>query len=259
MRSIVSFDLDMTLLDHKDYRIPDSAMEALKRLKERHIVVLATGRDMDTYYSRQYRDMLDVNAIIHNNGTKITVGNETVYDSHMPKELIRDIIQLALKEQLVVGVTLGDEDYYTNPERLVQFDIARWGESGRRFCDFWKLPELKPRTMAYIGPPEGAWKLEEAFPQLKCPLFAERCGADILERKNSKANGLQFLCEYFGTDMKDTYAFGDSMNDYEILKAAGTGIAMGNAVEELKAAADYVTDDIGDAGVYKACVHFGLI
>ena len=59
--------------------------------------------------------------------------------------------------------------------------------------------------------------------------------------------------------MKDTYAFGDSMNDYEILKAAGTGIAMGNAVEELKAAADYVTDDIGDAGVYKACVHFGLI
>ena len=49
------------------------------------------------------------------------------------------------------------------------------------------------------------------------------------------------------------------MNDYEIIRAAGIGVAMGNAIEELKTAADYVTDDIGRDGVYKACLHFGLI
>jgi hydroxymethylpyrimidine pyrophosphatase-like HAD family hydrolase len=54
-------------------------------------------------------------------------------------------------------------------------------------------------------------------------------------------------------------AFGDSMNDYEIVQAAGTGIAMGNSVQKLKDTADYVTDDIAQDGVWKACRHFGWI
>ena len=49
------------------------------------------------------------------------------------------------------------------------------------------------------------------------------------------------------------------MNDYEILKAAGTGIAMGNAVSELKEIADYVTADIEEDGIFKACRYFHLI
>ena len=50
----------------------------------------------------------------------------------------------------------------------------------------------------------------------------------------------------------------DSLNDLEIIEAAAIGIAMGNGREELKAAADYVTTDIGDDGIWNACVHFGL-
>lgn len=49
------------------------------------------------------------------------------------------------------------------------------------------------------------------------------------------------------------------MNDYEILKAAGTGIATGNAVSELKEISDYVTTGIDDDGILKACEHFHLI
>ena len=49
------------------------------------------------------------------------------------------------------------------------------------------------------------------------------------------------------------------MNDYEILQAAGIGIAMGNSIEDLKPVADYITADIGDHGVYRACRHFGWI
>ena len=59
--------------------------------------------------------------------------------------------------------------------------------------------------------------------------------------------------------MSETYAFGDSMNDLEILQEAGTGIAMGNAVPKLKEGADYVTDRIDENGIYNACKHFRLI
>ena len=51
MKPIVSFDVDMTLLDHKDWTIPDSAMETLERLRENYTIVLATGRDMDSSFS----------------------------------------------------------------------------------------------------------------------------------------------------------------------------------------------------------------
>ena len=60
-------------------------------------------------------------------------------------------------------------------------------------------------------------------------------------------------------DMKNTYAFGDSMNDASVLKVCEVGVAMGNAADELKAAADYVTDDISEHGLVNALRHFGII
>ena len=71
---MISFDLDMTLLDHKTGRIPDSAMKAIEQLRKKHRIVLATGRDMDNYYSIAYRDLIQPDAIVHMNGTKITIG-----------------------------------------------------------------------------------------------------------------------------------------------------------------------------------------
>ena len=84
-------------------------------------------------------------------------------------------------------------------------------------------------------------------------------GADIIERGNSKAEGLKRLCDYYGINLADTVAFGDSYNDIEIISEAGIGVAMGNAIEELKNAADFITDEVGKDGVYNACVRLGLI
>lgn len=81
----------------------------------------------------------------------------------------------------------------------------------------------------------------------------------MIEREASKARGLERLCAYFKIPMEKTVAFGDSMNDYEIVRAAGIGVAMGNAVEELKQVADYVTTPIGEDGVWNACVNLKLL
>ena len=54
-------------------------------------------------------------------------------------------------------------------------------------------------------------------------------------------------------------AFGDGENDIQMLKFAGVGIAMGNADDEVKAAADYVTDSVDENGIEKALRHFHLI
>lgn len=260
MRRLVSFDLDMTLLDHKDYRIPDSALEALRRLRRRrNVIVLATGRDMDQHYSREFRDLVGADAVIHTNGTKITVGDQVIFEHHMDLGLLERVLAFAEKHGYSLGATIGDEDYYTCNEKVENHDRNRWGECGRQFKDPWKLLEMNVRTLAYIGELKGAGEIEKAFPELKLPLFAGLSGADVIEKKVSKAQGLERVCEFYGIRIEDTFAFGDSMNDMEIVRMAGTGIAMGNASDMLKEAADYVTSDIGDDGIYKACEFFGLI
>ena len=75
----------------------------------------------------------------------------------------------------------------------------------------------------------------------------------------TKAHAIQTLLEYLGADRKDTLAFGDAKVDIPMLEYCNVGVAMGNGGEEIRAMADYVTDDVNEAGLYNAFVHFGLI
>jgi len=93
---------------------------------------------------------------------------------------------------------------------------------------------LPVRTLVYIGGPDRAKELEEHFPEFKFPMFSGKMGADVVEKEASKAKGLLRICQHYGISMERTVAFGDSMNDYEVVQEAGIGIAMGNAVEELR-------------------------
>jgi Cof subfamily protein (haloacid dehalogenase superfamily) len=82
---------------------------------------------------------------------------------------------------------------------------------------------------------------------------------DVLPVGGSKAEGIRILIEKAGFKLNDVYAFGDGLNDVEMLETAGHGIAMGNAIDDVKKFADYVTDNVGDDGIYKGLKHFKLI
>lgn len=259
LKPIVSFDVDMTLLDHKDWKIPQSAMDAIEKLRKRYTVVVATGRDMDAGISVALRDQIRPDAIIHLNGTKVTVGGEHIYDHLFDKKLLQRILSYAETVPYSIGATIDKKDYYVHPEGVRRHDLSLWGESYRDFADPKLLLEQEVRTIAFIGDESGAKAMEERFPEISVHMFAERQGADVVEKTASKAMGLKRLCEYFHVPLSQTVAFGDSMNDYDIVCLAGIGIAMGNAMEELKQVADYVTDDIGCDGIRNACLHFGMI
>ena len=82
---------------------------------------------------------------------------------------------------------------------------------------------------------------------------------EVVPKGYSKASGIAFVCEKLGIDVKDTYAFGDSANDVDMLEFAGVGVAMGDGTDVAKEHADYVTRGLHEDGIYHALKHFALI
>ena len=83
--------------------------------------------------------------------------------------------------------------------------------------------------------------------------------ADVNPKNSGKDIGIDKIIEYYGIDLSETMAFGDGGNDIGMIKHAAIGVAMGNANDEVKTVADYITDDVDNDGVYKALKHFNLL
>ena len=84
-------------------------------------------------------------------------------------------------------------------------------------------------------------------------------GIDIISKHGGKAAGIQKFMDHYGFRLNETMAFGDGQNDIDMIRFVGTGISMGNGIDALKKAADYVTTDIDDDGIANGLRHFGLI
>jgi len=82
---------------------------------------------------------------------------------------------------------------------------------------------------------------------------------EISRKGVSKETGVRLLCDHLGIDLSEVIAIGDNMNDFELISAAGLGVAMGNAQPELKAIADEVTDTNENDGVAKAIQKYVLV
>jgi HAD superfamily hydrolase (TIGR01484 family) len=82
---------------------------------------------------------------------------------------------------------------------------------------------------------------------------------DITAKGADKGEGLLAMAAHQGLNPQQTMAFGDGGNDSSMVRGAGIGVAMGNAIDELKEIADYVTTSVDDDGIRNALRHFGLI
>ena len=83
--------------------------------------------------------------------------------------------------------------------------------------------------------------------------------ADIIPLNCGKGNAVNAVLNYYGLSKDEAIAFGDGRNDIEMLEAVGTGVAMGNAIDEVKARADVICKSVEEDGVYHYCLEKKLI
>ena len=93
----------------------------------------------------------------------------------------------------------------------------------------------------------------------QCVAISWERAADVVSAKSGKGNSIGKVLDYFGLKPEEAMAFGDHYNDLEMLQAVGTGVAMGNATDALKAVADDVCGPVSEDGIYHYCRKIGLI
>ena len=259
MKSILCFDLDMTLLDHKTWKIPESALYAIHVLRDSFRIVLATGRNMDDILGQPYKEQLHPDAIIHLNGSKIYVGDRVIFHHTMNPDLVHSLIAFSHEHGICVGMHQDEFDYYTHPSLLEEVDRIRFGSSQRNFADPYLLSQMPIFSLTFAGNSSQLALLKQYFPKLHFSVFSQGCMADISETGISKASAMRYLTSYWGLSMESVIAFGDSMNDLSMFEYASHTIAMGNHAPGLEPYTEFVTKTVEDGGIAWAMKHYGLI
>ena len=181
---------------------------------------------------------------------------ELLDTKYIPAASLQTLLPYIEKEQLSVG--------------FVGKDFCRFNLINDLSRDFAKKLELGAGDVAALIQHEDIYQLSAFLPPEKEAEFLRRCPGclavrweddfcDILPAGGGKPNGLAHTLTHLGLTREQSIAFGDGGNDVTMLEYAGIGVAMGNACDAAKAAADYVTDDITADGLAKALAHFGLI
>ncbi|MCM3690040.1 Cof-type HAD-IIB family hydrolase [Neobacillus niacini] len=256
MKKIVFFDIDGTLLNHEK-KLPTSAKKAIQTLKENGVfVAIATGRAPFMFTS--LKKELDIDSYVSFNGQYVVFENEAIYKNPLKQsELERFLLDTKTNEHPLIFMNELTMKATTHYHPFIETSLGSLlfphpDEDKSFFVD-------KEIYQSLLFCKEGEEKLYfENFPEFDFIRW-HPYSVDILPKGGSKAEGIKKMIDRLGFDLKDVYAFGDGLNDLEMLKAVGTGVAMGNGVPEAKALANFVTSDVSEDGIWNGLKELQLI
>ena len=258
MYKMIFLDVDGTLYSHATKSVPKSTIEALKIAQSKGIkLCIASGRSRLVTGFTGILDLIEFDYFVTTNGNLVVdKDNNVIYSSPMDKNGIDEVLSLVdLYGLNMTFMTL--DDFYLYREK-----------DERAHLGFDPLSIPLPSVKKYQK--EDIYQINLFCEDEYIPYFENtkkvlaysrlaHYGYDIFTLNHSKATGIEKLIESLGISKDEIIAFGDGHNDAEMLKFCGLGIAMGNAIEKVKNASDYITSDIDDDGIYNALKHFGVI
>lgn len=268
---LIFLDIDGTLVLPGSMQPSKRVMDAIRAAQSKgHKVFLATGRSRSIV-----TELLKLNfdGALCSAGAHVTVGNELIYECAIPDELARSTIQLFKSAGMGVVLECGNGTYGAEEFGRVLLaagtgssEMERWRKGMQDNPNSHPLSEYHGQPIykicfASIHQAPLLSIREELEKNFKVCLFDFRpnvTNGEIIYKAFNKATSMERICRYFGADLSDAIAFGDSANDTEMLEAAGIGVCMENGMDEAKAIADYICPSVEDDGVAAAFEKLGL-
>lgn len=256
MIKAVFFDIDGTLVSFHTNAVPESAFQALAALQEKGIkVFVATGRGPDGL--KVLKDF-PFDGYITLNGQYCYVGDKVIYENTIPRADIQALLDYLEVHPFPCGFSEVHGKYFNMRDGRVDALHAITKNDNQPVADCSDVVNKKIlQCMAFVDLEEEA-ELMKALPHcISARWHPSFC--DISPTGGTKQNGIDQFLKYYDLDLSQTMAFGDGGNDIPMLKHVPVSVALGNANEEVKEIASYVTDDVDHDGVVHALAHFGLL
>lgn len=256
---LIATDIDGTILKH-NFQFNQEIKDCIKKLKSEDImVVLVTGRmhSATTYIAEELG--LDT-PIVSYQGGLIKNGEEIIYEKYLNPERARSILTWASTNSVHLNLYMDDKLYVEKDDAVIRRYTGERaaGFLVKSFADI-ELDKIN-KLLAIDFEDENKvtmWrdyisnKYDEVDVVKSMPYFCE-----ITHPEATKYHAIKFLTDYFELSQDEVLTIGDQDNDIGLLKAGGIKVAMGNATENLKAVADYITDTVSNNGFVKAVEKF---
>lgn len=266
---IIFLDLDGTLV-HPDSTVSENNKEAIKQARKNgHLVYICTGRSL-CGIDQELKE-LAFDGIIASAGSYIEMNGTPVYTNYLDQNTIKRIRNIF--EENDVSYTLEASDCTYTSESLIQLfalkhEPEQMNSEMQRLCNEAKKAfSMKPleeyqedtarihkvsfvaKNREQLVKPKKALKKDFTF--VVHDIFpGDTLNGEIIASDVNKATAIYKVLEILNRDITDTIAFGDSMNDYEMIEAVTIGIAMKNAPQRLKDIASNICKDVNDDAIY---------
>lgn len=255
----VFFDIDGTIWDRENV-IPDSTVEAIHLLQQNgHLAFLCSGRTPVMVFGENLLS-LGFDGMLGGCGTYIGFRGQELFVKELESDLLKRTYKI-LSECNVPILVEGVHELYMD-EGIAQEGYGAYIKSvlGSKVYPVLGNEDVIHGCKITALIHETDYK--SVIPELEKDyeiLVHQRYVMEMIPKGHSKATAIQKVCELLDICHEDTYAFGDSINDRDMLLYVAHGIAMGNGTADAKEAADYITTDLHENGIYNGLKHFGLI
>lgn len=256
MKKTCFFDIDGTLYN-TDKKLPESAKKAVLQARENgHEIIIATGRA--PFMIKDVLEDLKIDSYICFNGQYIVYKNEVVHREALNAEALNQVSQFAQTNShplvyMNAEKMISSLPYHPDVEESIQSLKFPHPQYEKHFHE---NEQIYQALVFCLDDEEG--KYHQEFPEFKFVRW-HRVSVDILPKGASKANAIKLLIEKFNLADEETVAFGDGLNDIEMLEAVGISVAMGNGHEEALKRATYVTGHVDEDGLAEAMRYLKLI
>lgn len=257
-KKLLFFDIDGTLLNSKKVLSLETRQAIEKARENGHEIAIATGRS--PFFLKEISEDLGIDSFVSFNGQFVVYKGQAISKRPIPNKTLLKLSARAAEEDL--PIVFLDEHRMTS--------ATKYHEKIKISMDslYYPMPEFEPerfkeqdvyQSLLYVTS-ENEKQYKKDFPELAFIRWHE-FSTDVINADVSKAYGIEQFIKHTDFSLEDVIAFGDGLNDLEMLAFVaekGVSVAMGNAIDEVKAVASFTTDHVDEDGLPKAMKKIGL-
>ena len=278
-RKVIFLDVDGTLIDYRAI-MPESAGRAVDEARKNgHLVYICTGCSK---YEILQRNLCELDGMIGANGGYVEDHGEVLMHQSLSVEEVKHIVEWCNERKMGINLEANGgifSNEYMKDQAAEVFkkyalgkgsDLAKAeavGQSSAEHLNILYGDDLYRDDINKIDFVLRSYQdhldSKVEFPDLIANTWGGKgevaLYGDLGPTGITKRHAIEVLMEHLGADFKDTISFGDAKIDLSMFECCAYNVAMGNGGPEIKEAADYITTDVNDDGLYNAFKHLGLI